>query len=138
MMTTLINPDKWLDANAEFKMPDVLQSLREDYLTFVGPICKDKSPAVIADAVNEAYKSHLKENHQLDKGIATELQSLQSMTDTWFRSIINNMTTEALKVSNIEKSCGDLKRKVNNLYSTILTLKEQASKDDRLTARTSH
>ena len=49
-----VNLDKWLDANAKVKMPDVLQSLREDYLTSVGPICKDKSPAIIVNTVNEA------------------------------------------------------------------------------------
>ena len=51
------NPDKWLDASAQVSMPEALQSIREDYLTSVGPICKDNSPADIADAVNEAYKS---------------------------------------------------------------------------------
>ena len=75
--------------------------------------------------MDEDYKSQLKASHQLGKGMATELHSLKSMTDTWFKFIINNMTTEALKVSNLEKSCGDLKRKVGTLDSTISTLKEQ-------------
>ena len=52
------NPDKWLDEADKVTMPDALRYLREEYLTSVGPICKDNSPAHIADAVNEAYKSN--------------------------------------------------------------------------------
>ena len=58
------NPDKWLDANEKVTMPEALQSLREEYLISVGPLCKDNSPAHKADVVNEAYKSQLNNNHQ--------------------------------------------------------------------------
>ena len=80
----------------------------------------------------------LKANHQLGKGIATDLHTLESMTDTGFKYIINNMTTEALKVSNQEKTCGGLKRKVGTLDSTIINSKGPTSKDNKLGARTSH
>ena len=75
------NPEKWLDANAKVSMPKALQSLRDEYLTYVGPICKDSSPLVIADVVNEAYKSQIKANHQMGKGISKELNSIESNTD---------------------------------------------------------
>ena len=62
-------------------MPKALQSLREEYLTSVGPLCKDNSPTHVADAINEAYKSHLKANHQFGKGIAHELNIIETITD---------------------------------------------------------
>ena len=51
------NPNKWLDVAENVTMHKALQYLREEYLTSVGPVCKDNSHAHIADAVNEAYKS---------------------------------------------------------------------------------
>ena len=64
-----VNPDQWLDENAKVTIPEALQYLREEYLTSVGPICKENSPAHVDEAVNEAYKSQLKANHQFEKGL---------------------------------------------------------------------
>ena len=81
------NPNKWLDACAKVTIPEFLQYLMEDFLTFVGPLCKDNSHAHIADVVNEAYKSQLKVNHQLGKGIAKELHTVETITDKGFQVV---------------------------------------------------
>ena len=75
------NPDKWLNAAENVTMPEALQYLREEYLTSVGPVCKDNSHAHIVDAVNEAYKSQLKAQHHICKWIAHELSSIEMITN---------------------------------------------------------
>ena len=55
------NPDKWLDVSAQVSIPEALQTLREEYLTSVGPLCKDTLTTEIADVVNEAYSHRLKQ-----------------------------------------------------------------------------
>ena len=104
------NPDKWLDASAQVSIPEALQSLREEYLTSIGPLCKDNSPVEIVDAVNEAYKSQIKANHQLGKRIEHKLYSIASNTNTGFRNISTRMDVDAAKISALERTCGDLKK----------------------------
>ena len=96
---TRANPDKWLDANEKVTMPEAFQSLREEYLTSVGPMYKDNSPTHIVDAVNEAYKSQLKANHQIGKGIAHELTSLETITDKGLQSINTKLALDDAKIS---------------------------------------
>ena len=119
------NPDNWLDASAKVTMLEALQNLREEYLTYVGPLCKDNSPAEIADAVNEAYKSQIKANLQLGKDIEHELHSIASNTYTSFMNISKRLDTDAAKISALERTCGDLKKKVGTLDSSLITLKDQ-------------
>ena len=68
-----MNHDQCLDQADKVTMKDTLQFLREEYLTSVGPICKDNSPAHIDDVVNEEYKLQLKAPHYIGKRIKIEL-----------------------------------------------------------------
>ena len=122
------NGNKWLDVNATVSMPEALQSLREEYMTSIGPICKENSPTVIVDAVNEAYKSQIKANHQMGKGIAKELNTTESIIDTSFRNLIKRMDDNSAKIFSVERTCGDLKKKVGTIDSTISTLQKQQTK----------
>ena len=103
-------------------MPEAFQSLREEYPTSIGPLCKDNSPAHIVDAVNESYKSQLKVNHQFKKGNANELQIIDTINDKGFQAIKNKMVLDDAKMNALERTCGDLKKKVGTLESTITTL----------------
>ena len=76
-------------------------------------MCKDNSLAHITDAVNEGYKSQLKANHQFGKGIA-------HITDQGFKSINNKLKLDDAKLFALERTCGDLKKKVGNLESLFL------------------
>ena len=88
----------------------------------IGPIFKDNSPGHIADAVNEAYKSQLKAHHHLGKGLAHELSSIERITYKGFRSITNKFTLDDSRLSALERTSGDLKKKVGTLDSTISKL----------------
>ena len=109
-------------------MSEALHSLREEYLTSIGPQCKDNSPAHITDAVNEAYKSQLKSNHQFGKGIAHELNIIETITDKGFKSINNKLALDDAKMSALEGTCGDLKKKVGTLETTISNLSTNQEK----------
>ena len=117
-----------MDANVDVSMPEALQPLREEYLTSVGPIGKDNPPTVIADTVNKAYKLQIKENHQMVKGIAKELNSIESITYTCFRNIIKRMDDDSAKIVVVERTCGDLKKKVGTLDSTISSFQKHQIK----------
>ena len=126
------NPDKWLDEADKVTMPDALRYLKEEYLTSVGPICKENSLAQIADAVNEAYKSQLKFHHHIGKGIVTDLSSIEMITDKGFRSITNKFTINDSKLSPLERTNGDLKKKIGTLESIISKLTTTQEKMDEL------
>ena len=116
------NLDQWLDVAAKAKMPNALKYLRQEYMTSVGPLCKDNSLAHIVDVVNEAYKSQLKANHHLGKGISSELSSMEIIMDKALMDVKDKMTLDDAKMTTLERTNGDLKRKVGTLEPTISKL----------------
>ena len=117
------NTDKWLDASETVTIPEALQYLRGEYLTYVRSICRDNSPYHIVDAFNEAYKSQLKARHHFGKGIAHELSSIEEITEKGLRTITDKMTLDASKLTSLERTNDDLKKKVGTLETTISDLK---------------
>ena len=115
-------PNQWVDAATKVRILYALQYLREENLTFVGPLCKNNSPAHITDAVNRAYKSQLKANHHLGKGISFKISSLEMIMDKKVREVKDNMTFDDSNLTALERTNGDLKRKVGTLESTISNL----------------
>ena len=67
-----------------------------------------------------------------EKAYPKELNTIESITDTCFKNIIKRLDDDSAKIIAVERTCGDLKKKVGTLDSTISSLQKQQTKMDDL------
>lgn len=93
------NVDGWLDGRGEVTFKEVLQSLRQEYLTALEFNAKDLSPTEIYEAL--VYKSQLKSIHQLGKGIDSFITEKSTTLEEEVKKIVDDIRMNFPKITSL-------------------------------------